>query len=362
MSISRKFVLRAGLLAVVWTASALLAEGIFRLAGIVPADDLSGLYAQFGRTGYVHRPRVRTTADWYSGRFEVYTDDLGLRCGKSDRAAVTSGANIDVLVCGDSQGFGNGLDFEDSIAGALQARADRVGITVANSSVGGQTLADQMRLVEWLRHEKRVSYHVLLVLVTPRMIAKGSGLNRVFVDSDGRLYGKEPNSAMRLRTWAKTHVALYTALRDSILNLFSREQNRSTVLNLYVVGDSQASRVREFCDMLRRTKDQTDAVVVIVYTPLVLEIGGEALARAAKQSGITVDFEAPWRIVERAAIELELPIIDLRPVLRREKAKGVSLSLKGDHHYNAETSRACSAEIWESLVERGLVIPHNRNP
>src|SRR5262245_44244479 len=122
MSTSR-VVLRGVLVTLlVWAASVPLAEYAFLLAGTRVAGVMDGFYLPFAEKSYRPRENAEAFMNWFSGGFHVYTDDLGLRVG-SDRAASHDRGAVDILVMGDSQAFGQGLDYEQTVVGRFAALA-----------------------------------------------------------------------------------------------------------------------------------------------------------------------------------------------------------------------------------------------
>ncbi|MEK7390974.1 MAG: exodeoxyribonuclease V subunit alpha, partial [Fibrobacterota bacterium] len=80
----------------------------------------------------------------------ICTDPLGLRCGMDGRPAIAAGYQIDTLVLGDSQAFGLGVDYEQSIVGVAAVLAAEEGRVVGNAAVGGHYLRNQVELARRL--------------------------------------------------------------------------------------------------------------------------------------------------------------------------------------------------------------------
>ena len=105
------------LVAAVWGASPAVAEVTFRLLGAVPPTDLEGLYEQLPDGNYKHRAGVNADADWFAAKFSIHTDGFGFRCDEQRQYAAKPNEPIDLLIIGDSQGYGQGVDFDASLAG-----------------------------------------------------------------------------------------------------------------------------------------------------------------------------------------------------------------------------------------------------
>src|SRR5207244_4092310 len=113
----------------IWILASLGAEAAFRSIGDRPSANMKNLYMQFG-AAYKPRPMADTGADWSTGSFSVHTDALGLRCDRLRHMGTRPGDAIDILFLGDSQGFGNGLDFEETIPGTVAKLGEDSGYTV----------------------------------------------------------------------------------------------------------------------------------------------------------------------------------------------------------------------------------------
>src|SRR4029078_2138173 len=196
---------------VIWSLSALVAEGVFRGRGDQPSADLAGLYVPFGSGGnYKLRPLVDTGATWSTGYFSVHTDELGLRCDSRRRMATKAGDYVDMLFMGDSQGFGNGLSFDDTIVGTIAQRAALEGYVVRNACVGGQLPLNQLELIRDLREHQQLKVSKYVYLFTPLAISLCGGLTNATHGIDGRLYGSSLDRIAMVRTWIKTNSVVYS--------------------------------------------------------------------------------------------------------------------------------------------------------
>jgi hypothetical protein len=336
-------------------ASLPLAEGAFRVLGDEPSVDLEGMYAQFTDGNYKLAPSANTGARFASGELKVYTDSLGLRCDKERRFAVAPGSTLDVLVLGDSQGVGNGVNFEKTIAGSLAIEAGRHGFKVANASVGGHSLISQLEIAKWLVSSQRVKISSFLILATPPMINGSDQPNVAAVGPDGRLYGARPDWRARLRLWTKTHLVIYSRIRDAARNTgigADPAKTSSSVFHFYMRGDGETESrdrflgsVAKVCDFAR----QHGADVRLAYLPSTVEADFTPLADAAKRTGVALDENVPLSICSFITTQLSIPLYDLKPTLKEVKARGAALNVKGDFHYSPELSEACGKQLWDDL-------------
>ncbi|MBN8730179.1 MAG: hypothetical protein J0L64_06520 [Acidobacteria bacterium] len=336
----------------VWLLSLPAAELAFRLAGDRPTTELEGLYEEFGSLSYKHRAHVVADADWIEGRFSVATDAYGLRCSRGEAGPALTLRNLDLLLLGDSQGYGQGLEFEQTISGVLSRLAARRAMSVGNASVGGHYLENQFELLRWL-YTRGVRPRSVLILMTPYLVASSGRLNRAHVDARGRLTNGAGGRRERMTLWLKTHTVVYTRLRNSVRGLIPLDRDREAPLLIRFYSKQfepdYRARLISFLDGLARWTTERGMDLVLVYTPLAAEMEFAMIARAARERGIETDSDMLYRTTAWAAGELGVPVLDLRPVLERARASGQPLTLLKDPHYNAAVSAACAEAIWSSI-------------
>lgn len=358
-----------GLVVASWLLVAGAAEGAFRLLGDQPSLDLKNLYSSFGSGSYKLASNVDTAATWSSGRLTVHTDQLGLRCDGERHLATRPGGSVDVLFLGDSQGFGNGVSFEDSLAGSAALAIAHDGYRAANASVGGHSAATQLQLAEWLRDAQGLKAANYVLLVTPAIAQSGDFLSRAMVGNDGRLYDGVPTLLPTLRMWAKTSLVTYSRVRDAARHGgFTAEPAKDApfVFGFYAAdaAERQQQSFTRFVGRLKEFAASHGARVHLVYVPLTLEMDFEPIRASAAARGLVLDRDVPLRTCTAAARAHGLTVQNLRPLLESLHAKATEpLHLRGDFHYNAEVSRACGHLIWDALrpalpKNQSLVLNH----
>jgi hypothetical protein len=336
------------------TASLPVAELAFRLLGDEPSADLRGLYTQFAGRNYKLASDVRTGARFASGFLSVFTDAYGLRADGAGRFAAKRDKPIDFLIVGDSQGFGNGVNFEDSIAGSMAALAAERGYRVSNSSVGGHSLASQLQVAKWLVEEQKLRVEHFVVLLTPAMIHSPDTLNQAIVGGDGRLYGDSTITA-RLRRWAKSNLVIYSRLRDAVRNVGIGADPTADATTVFSFYDPFSDQIMLQERLLRTVKAFNDfamrhgAVVHAVYIPLTIEATFRSVSQTAAKQNVPLDPEVSFRLAATVASRLGIPLHDMRSVLREVHSSGQVLVVKGDFHYSPALSRACGATLWADL-------------
>lgn len=342
-----------------FVVSLFAAEGVFRLLGDRPVEDPKGLYTQFNKDNYKFVPNATASSRWASGPFSIHTDGLGLRCDASNRYSINKGQSVGILFIGDSQGFGHGVNFEDSIAGTIASFAEKRGILVANASVEGHRLLNQLALVRWLHDDQDVKINNYVILLTPGMVMSSDLMSDALVGKDGRLYEKSTTPRemvlIKLKTYLKTHAMVYPRLRDAVRNLnlgVNPVQDVPFVLRLYDSRTPQDIAIGKFsaclklyCDLANRES----ATVILVYLPLTVEVDFASVEQSAAARGLALDPGLPLRVCTMAAAKLNLSIYNVTPVLRKASSQGQPLHLKGDFHYNAEISRACAQYLWQEI-------------
>jgi hypothetical protein len=193
-------------------------------------------------------------------------------------------------------------------------------------------------------------------LFTPVAVATCGSFTTATVGPDGRLYGQATTRATIARTWIKTHSAAYGRVRDAIRSTgFGVQPDEETpfVFGLYRTGEAEQGNIHLCAQVLQRLKtfaSQGNASVQLVYMPLTLEMDFDAIQNGASQRGMAVDVNTPFRVLSAAAEKIDLPLHDLRPVLRTLHATGQPLSLFPDFHYTPAVSRASGLSIWEYLI------------
>lgn len=337
-------------------ASVFCAEGAFRVLGDHPSPEMAGLYAPFGDGAYKLQANARTGANWASGKFSVITDGLGLRCDSALELASHDGEVLDALIVGDSQGFGNGVNFEYSVAGVAAEAAHACGLNIANSSVGGHVAQNQFELVQWLEQAHQLTARNYVLLLTPSMTVGCGGYTREAVGEDGRLYDQPKSPRERGLIALKSNSVSYHRFRNAVrgLGIGNRASDSNQTL-FYVYGggglDELKARqsLKEYVARFHDYASAHGARLWLVYVPLTVEVEFEPVLQAGKAKGVTLDRDLPLRLCTEVAAESGLPLKSLRPVLEQVKAASGELHLKGDYHYCANTSKLCGLDLWQWL-------------
>jgi hypothetical protein len=356
MSTSRYLARLAWIPLVVWLVSVVAAEYCYRLLGVHVVENMEGFYEPFGQRSYRHRPRANVFMNWFSGSFSVHTDLLGFRVAAlSDTAQDIH--NPEVLVIGDSQAFGQGVEFEDTVIGAFAREARTLGITVANAAVAGHFLRNQVELVRCLVAERALRPRLIIVCLTPRALAAPAAYAHAFV-RDGALFDQPPGLLQLGRKWLSTHSAAYVVVRNAVRARGS-DNSMADLLGLY--QDAQREeRIRGLSDVLADLMQVLDPIqgrVVLAYLPLAAEFRVDELARKRPRSQSGAAAREPYGVADAVSRAYRIPLIDLTPPLRLALEGGERLTLRGDQHYNQAVSRSCAKHLlaatdWRALTSR----------
>lgn len=340
----------------IWAASVVPAEIVFRLLGRQPADTILGYYAPFGEKGFRLKPHADTRFNWWSGPFSVRTDGLGLRIpDAADSKTYRPKPNERIwLAIGDSQGFGNGVPYEQSVVGRVAARARDGGVFIRNLAVGGHTLPNQIELLKWfVEHTERPGER-LLVFLTPRMVGSPDQYVTAFVQ-DGEIFDRAPTNEMLLRLYLRSYSAAYLTLRDAIKTI-DRPDKPDYRGNLPFYDDERMdearyARFRERMVELKTWAAERDIELSLAYLPFAV---GVQIDHGLIPSTSDLNTSAPWDFAQRVAQDLDVPIVTIRPAMDAFLEAGKPISLRGDSHYNPEMSAAAADLLYDALVSPDL--------
>jgi hypothetical protein len=359
MSISRWITL-ASCYAAAGLISIPVADLTFRLLGDRPSEDLNGLFEGWVDGTYRLAKGVRTSAEFYSGPMEVYTDSLRLRTGAQPGRWHHRGDTTDILLLGDSQTFGNNLNWPETIAGQLDSLAQTAGWRVANAGTGAHSMRNQLDVARTLIEQDSLVPRRLVLLVTPVMMNNPGARNRVRVGEDGQLYQGEPTPIRRLTKWLKMNTTVYARARGTfryvkeslVADATAVDQRDPGVLQFYNVETDAAAKRDSLVvqlDSLNRLAREHGATAYVAYLPLAIEGTFDEVAQVAKERNVKVARDLPQSILAEAATRAEIPLIDVRPALDSAVSRRHPLTVVADPHYSAPLSGLIAGELWKGL-------------
>src|SRR5262245_61343035 len=145
----RPFLRQGAVFILIFVLSIPLVEIVFRMVDGSPGEELRGLFTPFEQSNYKMAAMVDTNARYAWGMTEVYTDALGLRCDKERRFGTKPGGRLNALFLGDSQMFGSGLNYEETLPGRIAQVGAREGLRIADAGINGHSVIDQLKTVKW---------------------------------------------------------------------------------------------------------------------------------------------------------------------------------------------------------------------
>lgn len=341
----------------IWILSVFVCEAMYRIYGVSLTKSMEGFYDNFGNNGFKHRSNAAVTMNWYSGVFHVYTDNLGFRVRDKSGQDGERLPKVDILVLGDSQAFGQGLDYGDTVIGSFAEKAATADLQVSNAAIGGHFLSNQVELSRWLIEKKGIRPKIILMCVSPRMLAFPETYSEAHV-RNGVLFDRKPSTVQLVRKWLASNSTVYIVARNAYRSIKGDTETSATVLNLYLSGNIQKQRKEAFVNQvteLRRLFWQNSPVFVICYLPLEVEERVEMLAEQMGAGWETVRGRAPAETSEAIAATLGAVSIDLSKIMAQVRQEGEPITLRGDPHYGKNLSHKCGESIWNSLDWRTMV-------
>ncbi len=354
MPISRTVFRHAGIFLLLFGLSIPVAELAFRMVDGAPGAELAGLFEPFAGTNYKMASMVDTDARYPWGRTAVHTDGLGLRSDRERKFGVQPGQHLNALLLGDSQIFGSGLTYEETLAGHLSLHGSAQGIRIGDAAVNGHSVLDQLAAAKWLHETNKVSIDTYVLVMTCIMVKEPGHYYLVKVGADGRLYTTNLRPWMRAVMWLRTHSAAYGRIGKA--RIARREGRASGLFPIFVERfntekpeDAEEAKLVSALEEFKSWATAQGSKLVVVYLPIPLEIDPGENLEQAKRAGMNIDISRPRRICESASKKADLACLDLFPAVRAYQARGQPLNLKGDLHYTSEFWQYCWPEVWRFL-------------
>jgi hypothetical protein len=153
----------------------------------------------------------------------------------------------------------------------------------------------------------------------------------------------------------KTHVVLYSRIRDALRNYgigVGPAKASPSVFDFYRSGqpETETRNALQACaTALVDEMASREVMLHIVYLPSVVEADFESVRQAARDRGLELDPDVPFRTYSSITARFGLEALDLRPTFHQIRAEGHLLNVRADFHYSAALSRAVSARVWTSL-------------
>lgn len=229
----RAFLRRVWIPILVLGLSPFFAEGAFRLAGVRVAGTMEGIFERVPGVPLHHRARASVFQTWFSGDFWVHTDAFGFRVDGDGKSVRNDGRSPDLLVLGDSQAFGQGVEYESSVIGRFAARAREAGLDVGNAAVGGHWVRDQTALVRWLIEQRDLRPTCVLVCLSPRGLLDPDAQGRKSRAGSNPAGGAPAGGLASAQNWFKSNSAVYLVLRNALRSDEGRERSWIDLRRMY---------------------------------------------------------------------------------------------------------------------------------
>jgi GDSL-like lipase/acylhydrolase family protein len=279
-----------------------------------------------------------------------------------------------ILVLGDSFMEAVQVDFEQSLPSLLETElVERTGrtIEVINAGVSGWGTDDELTYLE--RYGLRFSPDLVLIAMTLHNDVSDN-LELEYHDfRHGRIVERPREEfsrlgwpLIRLREYIANHMHLYSVY--SRLKTLRRSQVGVQALNSHVISlirrqpDERKTAgwemTRQLMDETREVARAAGAHTAVFLIPLFIQASPERLDSFLSSQGLKpsdIELDQPQRLMAEWGARAAVEVIDLAPDFRAAYAKGASLYLVDDGHWN-RAGHALAAEIVaRELVRQGLV-------
>jgi lysophospholipase L1-like esterase len=316
-----------------------VAEGLLRLAGR-PTPESTDPEAEAGFLtcrhdsvlGWVFPPH--TEGDFHSGRYRtaVVANGLGLRNPEPD-----PGANLRLVVLGDSYAFGWGVEEEQAFPRLLERLARQAypeaGVEVINAGIPGYAVLQQKRMLERL----------LVSMPVHRVVATFSLAN-------------DPVDELRLARYLPDRLNEYSyrvrdpdsflsgVIRTSRLLTHLDRLTHNVQLHLANASGRAVGLAKSSLVDLVTVCRQNRLPLLLVVVPRASEIQPSSAGK--RLFGFTAG--RARQMAGRVAEEQDLTLLDLKPVLQAVQAEQPAY-LPGDVHWSAAGNRAVAEAVFAAL-------------
>jgi len=319
-----------------------------RALGRQPSNMTDGFYEQY-KNSYRLKKNVKKVTKWPAHSYTTFTNSFGFR-------DLTTGIkNLDkksyFAFLGDSQTFGNGVDYQDSFVGIFAGLISEKGIEVLNLGVGGHHFNDQESLfMDFCKNVSRKPVKVFLCLDPVSIHSFDKEYKHIIVKSgylfDSRRGWKIPYVKMVISNVS----AAYCFFRDNLrkletkwfhkefagdvppyLKIFSRN-NRMHHPDTVKKFESYLNRFEEYCHRIGTTP-------IYVYLGLADSFRLNELLMQLGKDPKDYDTSFYEKYMINYCNNRKVKLINTKPALRKFHDKGMRLSFKIDPHYNEFANR-----------------------
>jgi lysophospholipase L1-like esterase len=326
------------------------------------------LYTAADTIGYVRLPNVHTRVNVGEGWVDLYTDEDGYRIGSAGRVE----ADHRVLILGDSFMEARGVEYEESVAGLLQAELPRLTgrrVAIRNNGVSGYSVMQY--LMSARRAFARERFDAVLVSIYVGNDITASPIKRYHpMTFNGRPAPSHPKSwaprdinhevvlPLLLRLIQVSHLAALVWNETELLRAriglaewdFPDEFRRSKA------AGPQWDITADLCAQIAALGESEHAKVLFVVIPQYAQMHPEAVPAYARSFGIDpadADVDQASRLLIAAMAAKGLNLVDALPALRAANHPDHPVFGEVDHHLSAAGHRVV-AELVAPLLQAAL--------
>ena len=334
----RKFTGRLLLLAIPLLLAFGAAELVLRMAGetesgteeTATADSPWLTVVPSAELGWVFPPDTTGVFKSSGRRTPVATNSWGLRGPEVSTDTLTRR----VLVLGDSYTFGWGVDDEAGFVRLLETELQGTRIEFINGGLPGYSIFQQIRMLDYVR--QRTKIHAVVATIS---------------------LANDPIDEKRIRRFAPDHLEDFSYdLRDpdsgtarliASSRLLTLMDQRTTHLQFSLINTSGECRdlADESLKNLASACRDAGLPLVWVIVPRAQEIRSGGFLKNAL-NGATDRLRSHFLDL---AVELDVPVVDLRPVLMEVQSREDAY-LPADAHWNEAGHRAVTAAVLPELL------------
>jgi len=323
--------------------------------------------------GWTHRPNVNATINTGERTVRVLTDRDGFRVGVRGRVD----GETRILLLGDSFMEALQVDYEQSLAGLLEARlTSRLGepVAVRNAAVGGWD--PPQYLMEARRELGRERFDLVVVSVflgndvVPRRIERyppgtpaDAPIHRLRLPH--RItYGEFVEAVLYpVNDFLKARSQLFTLLKNRTATLRMRfgltHEYFPEELLRRETSSPRWAVTAQICRDIRDVAQAHHAPTVFVLIPASFQVDAAAFYKALKGFKLgpaDVDLDQPERLLASAMRRYQLQVVDVLPAFRRAERSGSRLYGAVDPHLSLEGHKLLEG-LLEPIVVASLFPP-----
>lgn len=334
-----------------------------RAVGRLPSNTTDGVFARHGNS-YRMKKNITKLAKTPVYSCTVRTNSFGFRDKTAGPRII--GSRPYYLFLGESLTFGNGVEYEQSFAGAFAQLVEKDGVEVVNLAIGGHYFHDQEEFFHDVMASVSRKPAKVIVCFSPLFVA---GFDQQYTDiiiKNGYILSKTRWLLPYIRLTLGNASAAYCFFRDNIrkiqsglfnyplkfarlqLDFFARDNRLATP----PVVESLETKLAELDAYIR----DLGAAPIYVYLPSSTDFSVGKLLQQTGDSPDRYDFLLYYRLLQKHCLAHQIHLINLIPTLQNHYDKGEVLNFVQDPHYNAAANRIIVDEIYCSMAEHGDLI------